>query len=140
MEDRVRILLVEKSRTTRNSVAHLLATLGHEIIEAADGVSALWQFSEIPFGLVLTCWNMPYINGIDLIRCLRGNPDHIRLPVALIVNSLEDEQDTKNHLTIRNIACVTQPFTTDDLAAIISKAQETANDLTLAECLAQAQV
>lgn len=73
-----RLLLVDDSATMRrilvqSLVAAELADL--ELVEASNGTDALELLSKQEFDLVMTDINMPKLDGIGLVRCVRGNLD-----------------------------------------------------------------
>lgn len=76
----MRILVVDDSRVMRSIVTRTLRQAGfgdHEIIEAGDGKQALDVISSDAPDLVLSDWNMPEMNGIDLLRSLRASGNGI---------------------------------------------------------------
>ena len=65
----LRILLVEDAVGMRKIVASLLLRLGYDDVStAADGRQALQLLQGQPFDLVLTNWNMPVMDGLQLIK------------------------------------------------------------------------
>lgn len=84
-------LIVDDSRTIRVILRRILLELGYEVCEAADGKAAL-KVIEIEKGavsLVLTDWNMPEMNGLDLVKQLRQNPDLASLKVVMVTTETE---------------------------------------------------
>ena len=71
-----------------------LKQLGYEVREAADGKEALAIVEEENSGikLVLADWNMPEINGLDLLKRLRQNPALASLAVVMVTTETEIEQ------------------------------------------------
>ncbi len=66
------IMLVDDSRTIRKIQRRTLEQLGHtDIVDAEDGVVALEQFSENAPDLMLIDWNMPNMNGLELVQKIR---------------------------------------------------------------------
>jgi len=66
------IMLVDDSRTIRNIQKRTLQQLGHtDIVEAEDGVQAFAKFNESPPDLMLIDWNMPNMNGLELVQKVR---------------------------------------------------------------------
>ena len=75
----MKILIVDDSKAMRMIVKRTLRQAGlgdHETEEADDGTAALPLVDSWLPDLVLSDWNMPQMNGIDLLRQLRskGNP------------------------------------------------------------------
>jgi two-component system, chemotaxis family, chemotaxis protein CheY len=70
----MRILLVDDSPTMRSIERNVLSALGKiEFVEAADGLEALVAIALSPerFDLVLIDWNMPNLNGYQLVGRIR---------------------------------------------------------------------
>jgi two-component system chemotaxis response regulator CheY len=82
---RMKVLVVDDFATMRKIVRNILKQIGFEdITEAEDGNVALRVIKSESVGLVVTDWNMPNMNGLDLLREIRGNPDTAGLPVLMV--------------------------------------------------------
>ncbi|MCA8998293.1 MAG: SpoIIE family protein phosphatase [Planctomycetaceae bacterium] len=77
----MRILVAEDERITRRSLERHLQRWGHEVVCVEDGLMASQAFDDQAFDLVLTDWQMPGIDGLDLIRRIRqaANRDYAYL-------------------------------------------------------------
>lgn len=71
-----------------------LRQLGYEVQEAANGREALeiMDAGNSGISLVLADWNMPEINGLELLKRLRQNPSHSSLAVVMVTTETEIEQ------------------------------------------------
>jgi two-component system chemotaxis response regulator CheY len=72
----MKILVADDSRVMRSIVVRTLRQAGyddHDVIQAADGAEALDMVIDESPDLVLSDWNMPQMNGIDLLNQLRAN-------------------------------------------------------------------
>ncbi len=72
----MKILIADDSRVMRAIVSRTLRQAGyegHELIQAGDGAEALDLVLEQDPDLVLCDWNMPELNGIDVLHQLRAN-------------------------------------------------------------------
>ncbi len=69
----MRILIAEDDRITRRSLQKQLESWGHDVVAAEDGAVAWEQFQQQPFDIVVTDWDMPRMDGLELIRCIRGS-------------------------------------------------------------------
>ena len=87
-------LVVDDSRAVRMILARTLKELGFEVREAANGREALEviEVEKTAVTLVLADWNMPEINGLDLLRRLRQNPELSRLVVVMVTTETELDQ------------------------------------------------
>ncbi len=69
----MRALIVDDSRFVRGFVRDLLEQRGFECVEAADGKAALdLLHHERNFDIALVDWNMPVMNGLDMLCHLRA--------------------------------------------------------------------
>ncbi len=69
----MKILLAEDSATTRQLLAGQLQKWGYDVLEAVDGVDAWELFGHHEVSLVLTDWQMPRMDGLQLIRRIRAD-------------------------------------------------------------------
>ena len=78
----MRVLIVDDSPVTRELVRDILETSGHEIIEAADGISALQQIEDKRPQVVLLDIEIPGLDGYAVVRRIRQDPRFADLRVA----------------------------------------------------------
>jgi two-component system chemotaxis response regulator CheY len=89
----IKVLVVDDFPTMRRIVKNLLKQIGFENIdEAEDGVQALIQLKKTKYGLLVTDWNMPNMEGIDLLRNLRKEESLKDLPVLMVTAEAEKEK------------------------------------------------
>lgn len=89
-------LVVDDSKAIRMILARILRELGYEVLEAANGNEALRTVeAEKPaMSLVLADWNMPELNGLELLKCLRQDPALASLAVVMVTTETEIENMT----------------------------------------------
>ena len=75
------ILIVDDNADCRDIAAETLALGGHETAEAADGRAALARLAQGGVALVLLDIDMPDMNGVEILKAIRGNPATAGLPV-----------------------------------------------------------
>jgi two-component system chemotaxis response regulator CheY len=87
-------LVVDDSRAVRMILARTLRELGFEVQEAANGREALEVIETEKTGvtLVLADWNMPEINGLELLKRLRQKPELSALVVVMVTTETELDQ------------------------------------------------
>jgi len=77
----------------RRIVKNLLKQIGFENIdEAEDGMQALQKLKAVHYGLVVSDWNMPNMEGIDLIRKIRQDPNLKDTPFLMVTAEAEKEK------------------------------------------------
>lgn len=84
----MKILITEDDTTIREGICAYLSEFGYEIIEARDGREALSKFKSNKIDLVILDIQIPFINGLDVLRKIREKSD---LPV-LILTAFSDEE------------------------------------------------
>ena len=67
----MRILVAEDERITRRTLQKHLEGWGHDVVAAEDGAVAWSQFQQQSFDIVVTDWDMPRMDGRELIECIR---------------------------------------------------------------------
>lgn len=74
------ILIVDDSKAMRMIVRRTLHQAGfhHELAEASSGAEALSTIQTMRIDLVLCDWNMPEMNGLDLLQKLRSEGHEIK--------------------------------------------------------------
>ncbi|NLI29345.1 MAG: response regulator [Nitrospiraceae bacterium] len=89
----MKVLVVDDFPTMRRIVKNLLKQLGFENIdEADDGINALAKLKNGGFGLVVSDWNMPNMEGIDLLRAVRQEPSVKDIPFLMVTAEAEKEK------------------------------------------------
>ena len=78
------ILVVDDSPTVRKLISGKLEKSGHNVVCASDGIEALERINEIRPDLVLLDITMPRMDGYEVCKQIRSNPDAQDLPVVMI--------------------------------------------------------
>ena len=89
-----KILVADDDPDIRALLFYLLEDAGHEVSEAANGRSAVHQVQQEVPDLVLLDVLMPIMDGIQVLKQLRDNPETKSLPVVMLTDfSILDEQN-----------------------------------------------
>ena len=83
----MKILIVDDSSTMRRIIGNVVQQLGFskdDFDEAEDGVVAWSMLQKGQYDIVLTDWNMPNMNGLDLVKHIRGGGAHQKTPIIMI--------------------------------------------------------
>ena len=122
-----RILVVDDMVGMRKLVKDQLHKMGfRNISEAENGEVAFKELGEAlgkgePYGLVLSDWNMPVLQGIELLRRVRATPQFADLPFMLITAEGEFNQ-VKEAITLKVSEYIVKPFTPATIKAKIEMA------------------
>ena len=93
MNNNMKILIVDDFSTMRRIIKNLLRDLGfNNTHEADDGNTALPMLRTGSFDFLITDWNMPGMQGIDLLRAVRADANLAKLPVLLVTAEARRDQ------------------------------------------------
>ena len=114
------ILVVDDSASMRQVVSMALKQAGHEVIEACDGKDALTKLAGQRVHLVISDVNMPNMDGISLIRALRGLPDYKFTPMLMLTTESGPEKKAEGKAAGAT-GWIVKPFKPEQLIAVIKK-------------------
>ena len=81
----MKFLVVDDSPTMRRIVCNALRDIGYsEVVEAEDGNDALDKIDAHTFEFIITDWNMPNMNGLDLTKSIRDHDQIGEIPILMI--------------------------------------------------------
>ncbi|RJS95182.1 chemotaxis response regulator CheY [Salinisphaera sp. Q1T1-3] len=88
----LQILVVDDFSTMRRIVRNLLKELGyHNIEEAEDGAEALNKLGGGTFQFVVSDWNMPNLDGLEMLKRIRADDALKHLPVLMVTAEAKKE-------------------------------------------------
>ncbi|CDL85274.1 chemotaxis response regulator CheY [Xenorhabdus szentirmaii] len=88
----LRFLVVDDFSTMRRIVRNLLKELGfNNVEEAQDGAEALTKLRTAEFDFVISDWNMPNIDGLELLKTIRSEEKLAALPVLMVTAEAKKE-------------------------------------------------
>lgn len=117
----MKILIVDDFSTMRRIIKNLLRDLGFtNTQEADDGNTALPMLQNGSFDFVVTDWNMPGMQGIDLLKAIRADDKLKHLPVLMVTAESKREQIIEAAQAGVN-GYVVKPFTAVTLEEKINK-------------------
>jgi len=112
-----RVLLVDDDDAARLALSACLASCGYEVTEASDGMEALIRLQTGAYALVITDYQMPGLNGLELMQIVRKK---WKIPVLLISGHLTE---TEEQVAILSQACVLRkPIDRDALLPLVKLA------------------
>jgi len=88
-----RAIVVDDSRAMRTILRRALEDHGFHVVEAVHGKDALERLTQIRIpDLALVDWNMPEMNGIDLVMELRKDHNYDKMAVVMVTSETEPAQ------------------------------------------------
>ena len=113
-----RVLVVDDEDSVRHLLRDILSSLGHQAVEAEDGIKALELFDSQVFDAVFTDISMPGMSGWELARSIRERNSAVPLAVLSgwgeAISSDEQEAAKVNWI-------VAKPFLLERIAEIIEE-------------------
>ena len=115
------ILVVDDFPTMRRIVRSLLKELGFENVEEAeDGQEALTKLRAGGFEFVVSDWNMPNLDGLEMLKEIRQDPKLSSLPVLMVTAEAKKENIIAAAQAGAN-GYVVKPFTAATLEEKLNK-------------------
>jgi two-component system chemotaxis response regulator CheY len=88
----MRALVVDDSRVVRKILGKTLSELGFDVSESEDGKSAVERlYTGESFDVMLVDWNMPVMNGCEMVRAVRANLllDDVKIMMVTVETSMD---------------------------------------------------
>lgn len=115
-----RIVIVEDFNTSRQIIKKTVESMGHQVEEAADGREALQFFNGDPVDLVITDYNMPHMNGAELVEYIRTKEDYKYIPILVLTTETSAEKQKKAE-SAKITGWIRKPFDVKDFRRIVEK-------------------
>ncbi|MBU2515368.1 response regulator [bacterium] len=114
------ILTVDDSASIRQMVSFTLKNEGYSVVEAVDGVDALSKLKQQPADMVLTDLHMPNMNGIDLIKNVRSDPNYKFIPIIFLTTESQAEKKQEGKAAGAT-GWIVKPFKPEQLVGVVKK-------------------
>jgi twitching motility two-component system response regulator PilH len=119
--DMTTVLVVEDLDSARALISSYLRKRGYNVIEANNGKEALHKSLDRKPDLIITDVVMPEMNGFELCRFLKKNPNTKNLPIV-ICTSKNQEIDRLWGIKQGAKAYITKPFTEEEIIEAVEAA------------------
>lgn len=129
-DPKTKFLVVDDFSTMRRIVRNLLKELGYaNVDEAEDGAMALSKLKNESFDFVISDWNMPNMDGLEMLKQIRADAAIAKLPVLMVTAEAKKENIIAAAQAGAN-GYVVKPFTAatldEKLAKIFEKLEKAA--------------
>jgi two-component system chemotaxis response regulator CheY len=114
------ILAVDDSGSLRQMVVLSLQEAGYGVIEAVDGQDGLAKAKKQTVDLVLTDQNMPNMDGLGLIKALRGMKNYQSVPILMLTTESGDDMKAMGRAAGAN-GWLVKPFDPARLTEVVRK-------------------
>lgn len=115
-----KILAVDDSASMRQMVSFTLKKAGFDVTEAKDGQEALEIAKSSQFDVVISDVNMPVMDGITLVKNLRGLPQFKFTPILMLTTESGTDKKTEGKAAGAT-GWIVKPFNPEQLLAVIKK-------------------
>lgn len=124
----MRVIVADDSRVMRSIIQKVLHSLGHEVTHAANGreVVDILEKAGGEVNLVLLDWNMPVMNGFEVLSHMKSQNLGRDIPVLMISTESEDGR-IEQAIRAGAQGYLSKPFTSEELAAGIRNALDNTN-------------
>lgn len=85
-----KIMTVDDSASIRMMVKFTLKDAGYDVFEAENGVEALEKLNGSQVQMVIVDVNMPKMDGIELVRRLRSDPNYRYIPIIILTTESQE--------------------------------------------------
>lgn len=114
------VLAIDDSASIRQMVAFTLKSSGYEVVEAVDGMDGLDKAKSKPVNLVLTDQNMPRMDGLSLVRALRGQAAYRGTPILMLTTESSDAMKAQGRAAGAT-GWLVKPFDPNKLLEVVRK-------------------
>ena len=116
----MKCLITDDSKVTRSILKKIMLEFGFDVIEAEDGVKAIETLACEVIDLCLVDWNMPTMNGTEMIQTMRTHPHWKDIP-AILVTDETDEDRINSAIEAGAQGFLAKPFKSHKLAIMIKE-------------------
>jgi two-component system, chemotaxis family, chemotaxis protein CheY len=116
----MKIIVADDSRVMRNIIENAIKPLGVETVHACNGQEVLdileKQWEEVK--LILLDWNMPVMNGLEVLETLKISAAYSQIPVIIVSTESEDDKMSQAFATGAK-GYISKPFTPERLLNLV---------------------
>lgn len=114
------VMTADDSASVRQMVAFTLKRAGYDVAEAVDGRDALDKLDGSRVDMLITDLNMPRMDGIELIRNVRGLPDYRFIPIIMLTTESQASKKQEGRAAGAT-GWIVKPFQPEQLVAVVKK-------------------
>ncbi len=114
------VMTVDDSSSMRQMLVFALSSCGFDVVEAANGQEALASMEQKGIDLLITDLNMPVMNGLDLIKAVRSQPQWQYLPILMLTTESQDSMKQAGKAAGAT-GWIVKPFDQDKLLSVVQR-------------------
>jgi two-component system chemotaxis response regulator CheY len=104
----------------RQMVTFTMKEAGYDVIEGSNGQEALDRVKGKSVNLVITDLNMPVMDGMSMIRTLRGIPEFKFTPILMLTTESQQEKKAEGKAAGAT-GWIVKPFNPEQLLQVVGK-------------------
>ena len=108
------ILVIDDDETMRQALKRIFEAEGYRVLVAADGTQLSAVLDESPLELIVLDIGLPWINGFELCKLLKENPDLKKIPLVFI-SAKTSELDVRRGFEVGCDDYIKKPFNVDEI-------------------------
>lgn len=114
------VVIADDFKNTRWVIEFSLKEFDVDILPAEDGEQALQYFDGTPIHLLITDYNMPKMNGLDLVKKVKEIEAYRTMPV-LVLSTDQDENKKQAAMEAKITAWIKKPYKQEKFTQIVKK-------------------
>lgn len=116
----MKIIIADDSRVMRNIIENAIKPLGLATVHAANGKEVLdcLERDGNEIGLILLDWNMPVMNGLEVLETIKRNNVYTHIPVLIVSTESEDDKMSQAFAAGAK-GYISKPFTPERLLNLV---------------------
>lgn len=115
-----KILCIEDSPATQKFISFTLKYKGYEVVTANDGVEGMEKVSNDTFDLIILDIMMPRMNGLEVLKEVKRNPEFANTPVIMLTSE-KGEADRQAAMELGASNFLNKPFQPPELLGAVEK-------------------
>lgn len=117
----MKAIVTDDSKATRMILSQILSEIGYEVETAEDGPALLDLLIDTTCDLCLVDWNMPGMNGTQVIRTLQSHPSWSEIPAIIVTDETKRER-IDSAIEAGAVGYLPKPFERESLVKILTDA------------------
>ena len=115
----IKVLVADDEELIRWSLTQTLTSSGYSVDQALNGREVISSLENNTYDVIVTDYNMPELNGIEVLAIIRSMGIHLPVIVisAYFSNKLKEET-----ISSGAFECISKPFEMDDVLDVVKKA------------------
>jgi DNA-binding response OmpR family regulator len=118
MNKNISLLVIDDDAVTRQLLEKVLSVNGFDVYIAEDGPSGLELAEEHDLDIILLDWMMPGMDGIEVLKRLKGNQKTEHVPIFMLTGK-DSRQDIDHALSLGIEDYIAKPFNPSEIDDLI---------------------